>query len=150
MRTALSLSLLLLAIALLACQESADAYAVTFLSKSGHVLASGTIKLSSPLPGAGECLAVYRLKMIAPQDTEKEGVWFYRLFHGKEDGQVRWRIRPDQPEDWRYTFDFMPGMADANIVGNAPKLRDGKTTGQWSYAIEAGAYDGGTIELERK
>ena len=133
-----------------ACQRYAEIYSVTFRSKSGAVLASGTIKLKTPLPAEGRIKGAYRLKTASQRPEGKEAEWFYRLLRDKEKGEMEWRMQPGQPEDWQYAFDFMPGMADANLVGNSPKLKDGKTIGWWLYSTFSGGGRGGTIELQRE
>jgi hypothetical protein len=146
----LALMLFIVAVVTSACQRYAETYAVTFRSKAGIVLAAGTIRSRTPLPATGKIRAIYKLKIALPEKPEKEVEWFSRLFRDRNEGEVDWLMQPDQPDDWQYAFNFMPGMADANIVANSPRLKEGRTTGVWLYAIEAGGYHGGSFELEKK
>lgn len=143
---------LLIAFAILTagCERYIEVYSVRFLSKTGETLGTGTIGLKSPLPAAGKIRAKYQLQLAPVPRTEKAVDWFYLLFEGKERGEMEWEVRPDSPDQSPLVLEFMPGLSDANIVGIASKLQDGKSSGEWWYSVMAGGDTGGILEIERK
>ena len=132
------------------CEKSGANYSLRFLSRSGAELATGTLVLQGPLPTSGTTRIRYRLQLRQGDRSDKATDWFYRLFEGKANGEALWSIDPSKPGEPLYEFNFMPGIADANITATAQPSGNDKAQGTWTYEVMAGGWDGGAFEIQRQ
>ena len=145
----LLLILVVTVVTLCGCQKSAETYSISFRSKSGIILATGTVRLKAPLPASGRIDASYQIKLIASASTEQEAENLNRALRDRTEGTVVWNIQPDQPK-WHYTFSFTPGHPELDIVASTPQLTQNLVKGEWRYALGTGSRLGGVFELEKK
>jgi hypothetical protein len=129
------------------CAKPPELYTICFRSSKNVILATGTMEIRAPLHPEVKARGKYTLKFHDVPRDKTEVEWFLRLI-GKGEEAVEWSTQSNQPEAWRNTFDFNPGHYDANITARVPGLNSGQATGIWSYAIGAGGFHGGTLELK--
>jgi hypothetical protein len=132
------------------CKQYEEVYSVSFRTNTSAELASGDITLTSPLPAAGMIRGWYTLQLKPVASSNKEVEIFYQLFHHKESGRVEWTVSAPRMGTAQSSFDFMPGLVDANIVARASPVLKGFWKGRWSYSVFSGSREGGNIEIRRR
>jgi len=147
----LSLSLLIaLSLLIGACAKQAERFDVAFYTDQGELLADGIIEFGIPFASQGDARGSYSLKIHHIQSPGKQSSWFYKLMELKPKGALFWQYQSEEPEDYRLSLDFAPGVRDANITVSMPTLLDGKASGSWSYSIYAGGYHGGRFTIQHQ
>ena len=132
------------------CEKLGHTYSIRFLSLQGAELANGSIVLKEMPPEEGKTRGHYALRFTKVKPTSKEIEWFFRLFEEKKEGEVEWSVGRTESREAYCFFNFMPNMADANIVANTGSIIDGASRGTWSYGINAGGFEGGVFEILKR
>ncbi len=132
------------------CVKPPEVYSICFRGSSNEILATGTMNIREPVPPEGKARGTFTLKVHDVPRTKKEIDRFFRLIGNGAHGEVEWTTGSNQPRDWRNTFDFKPGWADAKIGAVVPELSNGNATGHWSSDTIAGGFAGGQLELKKQ
>jgi hypothetical protein len=126
-----------------------EVYSLRFANEAGEELARGTVTLAETVPATGKIRGCYRVQLRPVAHHDQAADWLARLLGSKEAGELEWTVDPTS-EGSPHRLNFMPGLADANILVWAQEFKAGSARGSWVYSTLAGGREGGAAELSKR